>query len=409
MQRIRMSLPYFKDLGWEAEVITVKEGFWDVSKDELLLHSIPAEIPIHRVKALSKTLTSKVGLGSLALRSLWFIRNKGNELLKNKKFDLVYFSTTEFPLCILGAYWKKKFGIPFVIDMQDPWYSDHYENKPKIERPKKYWIAYKLHKFLEPIAMKKADGLISVSADYINELKERYPNLKTKPSAVITFGAFDLDFKIASENDSKLDLGFLVKEDLINLAYIGRGGYDMKSALIILLSAFKKGLAEQPELFSKINMHFIGTSYAPKGKGVPTIKPLADELGLAQFVAEYTDRIGFYESIKTLKNADGLIIIGSDHAAYTASKLYPYILAEKPLVAILHAQSSACKIIIDCNVGQLITLDDSIVTAYSTLLTYLEGIKNNRIPQINWVAFESHTAKNMTKLQVELFNRVVLN
>jgi len=196
---------------------------------------------------------------------------------------------------------------------------------------------------------------------------------------------------------------------MINLVYIGRGGYDMSVALNILFSAFKKGLLEQPALFSNINMHFIGTSYAPKGEGICTISPLAEEMGLKQYVNECTDRIGFYESIKTLKKADGLIIIGSEQAAYTASKLYPYVLAEKPFLAILHPESSASKIMTDCNAGQLIRLDDSIAIAYPKLLTYLEGIKNNIKPQTNWNAFESHSAKNMTKLQVELFNRVVLN
>lgn len=409
MQRIRMSLPYFKELGWEAEVVMVDVHFTDLVQDELLTASIPADIKIYKVKAFDKKLTQKIGLGSLALRSMWFYWKKVNQLLKRSHYDLIYFSTTEFPLCILGTYWKKKYGVPFVIDMQDPWYSDHYEDKPKKERPKKYWLAYQLHKFLEPIAMYKSDGLISVSEDYIKVLKERYPNLKNKPSSVITFGAFDLDFTIAIKNDDKLALGFPLKANSINLVYIGRGGFDMKDALTILFKVFKKGLDEQPMLFSKINMYFIGTSYAPKGKGIPTIKPIAEEMGLTQFVKEYTDRIGFYESIKTLKNADGLVIIGSDQAAYTASKLYPYVLAEKPLLAILHAESSASKIMTDCNAGQLIRLDDSIAIAYPTLLTYLEGIKNNIKPQTNWDAFESHSAKNMTKLQVELFNRVVLN
>jgi hypothetical protein len=78
----------------------------------------------------------------------------------------------------LGAYWKKKHGIPYVIDMQDPWHSDYYKNKPKAERPKKYWISYRLNKYFEPIAMKNVDGLISVSKAYIDTLKQRYPQLQ---------------------------------------------------------------------------------------------------------------------------------------------------------------------------------------------------------------------------------------
>jgi hypothetical protein len=405
MQRVRMSLPYFKMLGWEPEVIMVDEKHFDVVKDDLLLESIPSDITIHKVGAFAKKWTSKFGLGSLALRSLWFFRKKGNHLLKNNRFDLVYFSTTEFPVCILGAYWKRKYSIPYVIDMQDPWHTDHYKNKPKAERPKKYWFSYRLHKYLEPKSMKKADGLISVSDSYIQTLQERYPKLKTKPAEVITFGAFDIDFKIAQAHNEQLLLTYR-PEKKINLVYIGRGGFDMKLALTTLFEAFKQTLATHPILFKNVHLHFIGTSYAPKGRGIPTISPIAKEVGVDAQVTEHTDRIGFYESIKNLQSADGLVIIGSNHAAYTASKLYPYIMAKKPLLAVMHPESSVVKILDDCNAGFFIPIDKSLDAAAQILVDYLIAVKQRKIPETNWKEFEQYTAFYMTKRQVELFNRV---
>ena len=44
MQRIRMSLPYFGNYGWEAEVVTVDPKFSDMVKDDLLLESVPPNI-----------------------------------------------------------------------------------------------------------------------------------------------------------------------------------------------------------------------------------------------------------------------------------------------------------------------------------------------------------------------------
>ncbi|RZL29311.1 MAG: hypothetical protein EOO96_19950, partial [Pedobacter sp.] len=113
MQRIRMSLPYFKKFGWEAEVVTVLEKHSDLSKDKLLLENIPSNIVIHQVDAFSKKFTSKFGLGSLGLRSMYFYRKHVNKLLKAKHYDLIYFSTTEFSVMILGAYWKKKYNVPY--------------------------------------------------------------------------------------------------------------------------------------------------------------------------------------------------------------------------------------------------------------------------------------------------------
>lgn len=401
-----MSLPYFKSFGWDAEVVTVEDKYVHTIKDPLLLKSIPDKIKVHRLKAFSKNWTSRFGLGSLSLRSMWFYRKKVNELLAKQKFDLIYFSTTEFSICILGPYWKRKFNIPYVIDMQDPWHSDYYKDKPKLERPKKHWFSYRLNKYFEPIAMNKADGLISVSENYLNTLQKRYLILQTKPSAVITFGAFDFDFEIAKKYDHILDLAFKKVDGQLNLVYIGRGGYDMKPALDTLFTAFKNGLNSQPKLFKNVRMHFIGTSYASKN-GTPTISPLASAYQLSPYITEYTDRIGFYESLKNLKNSDGLLIISSNQAAYTASKIYPYILAKKPLLSIVHRDSVVKKIIHECHAGHIIDIDTNEEIAYKSLYAYLKDVREKKTPNINLDLFEQYTAKNMTENQVKLFNEII--
>lgn len=407
MQRIRMSLPYFKEFGWEAEVVTVHPAFSDLAKDLILQESIPKEIKVHQVNALPKRLTSKFGLGSIALRSLWFYRKKVNQLIRDKKFDLIYFSTTQFPVCVLGAYWKKKFDIPYIIDMQDPWFSDYYQSTQKKQRPKKYWFSYRLNKYLEPIAMKSVGGLVSVSDRYIQQLRERYPHIINIPAQTITFGAFDIDFQIAEKHHSELAVVFDGHKDTLHLIYIGRGGYDMQAATETLFKSFAHGLKVEPDLFERVRFHFIGTSYAPNGQGIKTIAPIANKMSLSFYVTEYTDRIGFYQSLKNLKQANGLIIIGSDDSSYTASKLYPYILAKKPLLAIMNKTSSACDIITTCNAGTLIILDEESSTAYQKLSSYLKEVSNGRLPVTNWKAFEAYTSAALTKKQVALFNKVI--
>jgi len=407
MQRVRMSLPYFKALGWEAEVIMVHENYVDMVKDPLLLETVPPAIIIHKVRALAKKWTGKFGLGSIALRSLWFFRKKGNQLFKHKRFDLIYFSTTQFPICILGPYWKRRFKIPYIIDMQDPWHSDYYQDKPKSEQPKKYWFSYRLNKYLEPKALKDADGLISVSTAYIDSLQERYPKLKEKPASTLTFGAFEPDFDIATQNATDLPIVYEPNDELKHLVYVGRGGNDMSVSLSLIFRLFAQGLTDAPLLFSQIRMHFIGTSYAPKGKGVRTISPLAAQMGLANYIQEHTDRIGFYESIKHLQNAHGLIIIGSEQTSYTASKLYPYILAKKPLLGIFHQESSAYKILSDCEAGQVIGIAQEFETAYRIFKSYIEDVIGSKQPLTNWKAFEPFTASYLTEKQTALFEQVI--
>ena len=407
MQRIRMSLPYFREYNWAAEVVYVNPKYIDISTDPLLNESVPEYIKTYPVKAFSKKWTSKLGLGSIALRSLFFYKKKVNDLLRENRFDLIYFSTTQFPICTLGAYWNQKFGVPYIIDMQDPWHSEYYMSKPKNERPPKYWFSYRLNKYLEPFAMTKVDGLISVSDAYIQTLKERYPELKDKPTSTITFGAFRKDSEIVKKQLSELKLAFQKDNGKLNLVYIGRGGKDMHKALALLFNAFRKGIKEAPDLFNLFRMHFIGTSYAAKGQGKPSIAPLAEEFGLEAVVTEQTDRVPFYQGLASLQHADGLIVPGSDDPAYTASKLYPYILVEKPILGLFHKESSAVKIIEECNAGDMITFGVPEKIVYNKVKDFLKSVVEEKKPHTNWSAFEPYTAKEMTRRQCELFEEVL--
>jgi hypothetical protein len=400
-----MSLPFFEQFGWHAEVVKIKDEFCDIQKDPLLLKSIPANLIIHEVAALSKKYTSKLGLGSLAIRSLWFYKNYVSKLLTTKQFDLIYFSTTQFPVCILGAYWKKKFGISYIIDMQDPWHSDYYINKPKNERPKKYWFSYRLNKYLEPIAMKSVDGLIAVSQDYIDNIINKYKI--DVPTRTITFGAHQLDFDIAKKYFNEVTpLLERSNPNEISIGYIGRGGYDMHDALKILFKAFHEGLKTNPTYFKRIRFYFIGTSYAKNGTGSKTISPLAKLMGMEEYVKEETDRIPFYQTLNTLKSFNLLFICGSNDEQYTASKIYPYILAEKPLLSIFHPKSSAAKIIKDCKAGEVVTFDESEKIQVSKILDYIKNSQEKYTPYLP-EAFALYSSKEMTKKQCELFNKVM--
>jgi hypothetical protein len=407
MQRVRMSLPYFGLWGWTADVVCVDQKHSQVLKDEALLQSLPTEQVIYEVDAWSLKWTAKIGLGSLALRSMWYYLRTVNGILRNRNYDLIYFSTTQFPLTILGRYWKHKFNIPYVIDMQDPWHSEYYQDKPKSQRPPKYWFSYRLHKFLEPIAMKKVDGLISVSTDYITDLRRRYLYLKDIPAATITFGYFLPDQAIARQQAGVTDL--ILERGTFNIVYIGRGGQDMHRAIIPVFKALKRGLSNSAPLFEQLRLYFIGTSYAPGHQGIATILPLAKAYGLQQFVTETTNRLSYYHTLLTLQQADALFIPGSDDARYTASKLYPYLLMRKPLMTIFHEDSPAVGVLEDNTEHAVIVTfaDDreaSVDMIYETLHHWACGICElaATLP-----AFDQFDAKALTGKQVSLFEKAI--
>ena len=97
MQRVRMSIPYYKELGWEPVVLCVDDKFINLYKDDLLNETIPSDIEVHRIKAWPEHLTRKVGVGSLSLRSYYHFKKAGSKLLRERRFDLVFFFYYTFP------------------------------------------------------------------------------------------------------------------------------------------------------------------------------------------------------------------------------------------------------------------------------------------------------------------------
>ena len=92
-QRVRMSLPYFEEFGWEPHVLTVQPEFVEGNCDRLLEQTVPDRIPVMRTGALSVKYTKRIGLGNLSLRCFPYLLKVGNSYLAKQKFDLVYFST----------------------------------------------------------------------------------------------------------------------------------------------------------------------------------------------------------------------------------------------------------------------------------------------------------------------------
>lgn len=341
MQRVRTLLPFFERNGWQAEVLAVSPGQVSAPMDPWLMAGVPSQVRVHRVDAIARM----PGLGTLGLRALPALAKAGDELLAAGRFDLVYFSTTVFEVHVLGPRWKRKFGVPFVMDYQDAWVSDYYRDHPDAPVPGgrlKYALTSALHRWMEPRVLRECSGITSVSPEYPRQLARRYPSLPDLPALVQGFPGAPEDFERLPSvlaGDPPYDPG----DGCVHWVYVGRGGRDMAKALRALFIALRDHASD--ELLRSLRLHFIGTSYAAAGTGTPTIAPIAAEFGLQHLVEESPDRIDYARALWCLRNADALIVPGSDDPAYTASKIYPYLLAGRPMLAVFHASSTVVDLI----------------------------------------------------------------
>ena len=407
MHRVRQSLPHFEEFGWKPIVLAVEPDLVEMRRDESLMATLPDDTDIRHVRAFDYHLTRRFGLGSLALRSLLQYRRAGNKILEANDIDLIYFSTTAFPVLSLGPYWKRKHGVPYIVDIQDPWRSDYYLTAPKSERPPKFWFSYRLDRTLEPWAIRDASGLIAVTQAYNDLLTDRYPELSREATIEIPFGISERDYEIASElNDMQAQLRPRRPDELRGV-YTGVVNSAMEPVLDAVFASFRRGIDTHPSLFERVRLHFVGTSYAPATHSEPAVLPIAERHGVAEYITERVDRIPYLAALRWQQEADFLLLLGTLDPNYVASKLYPYVFARRPILAPFHANSQLIQALSNTRAGIPIPYDPTpdeeyigvLLNAWANVLRALP-----MTPDTNWEAASKFTSREMTRKQVEFFD-----
>lgn len=405
MQRVRMSLPYYKALGWEPVVLCVDEKFVSGYKDELLNETVPDDIEIHKIKAWPESFTRMFGVGNLSLRSYYNFKKAGTKLLLQRKFDLVFFSTALFHVCALGRYWQKKFSVPFIVDMHDPWRNDFFLDKPVHLRPPKFLMAHALDKKLESYTMPYASGIMSVSQAYIDNLKNRYPQLQNTPTLLLPFGVASSDFKLVLQKNIFPEV--VRFNGKINVIYAGGINKFFLPLIKAFFLAFKKSVKNKEDY----HFYFIGTSYARSVISKP-VEKIAQGMDLLPLVTEVPQRLPYFSALSILMHADILFIPGSSDGDYNASKVYNNIYANKPIFSIFNEKSLVKEVINETQSGVVVGVletdkEDALVQKIEEAMpAFAELHLQKKI--FNQKALRKYLASAMTEKQVGFFNKVVL-
>jgi hypothetical protein len=75
------------------------------------------------------------------------------------------------------------------------------------------------------------------------------------------------------------------------------------------------------------------------------VLPVAQVLGVDDCVREVAPRINYLDALAVQTQATALLMMGSTERHYTASKLYPALLARRPILAVYHEASSVVDIL----------------------------------------------------------------
>jgi hypothetical protein len=405
VHRPRLFAQHLPSFGWQPVMLTVDEKYYEEALDHDLEKLLPSTLRIEKVKAFNAT--SPRLIGDIGLRAFFQLYRRAKQIIGSETIDFLYIPIPSFYCALLGRWLHQSTKIKYGIDYIDPWVHD-FPGSDKIFS--RHWFSKKLAALLEPIAVKKASLITGVAEGYYKPVLDRNPHLKIQAvSGAMPYGGEQADHDLLPQLNIRPYL-FAKKEGKIQLVYAGA----MLPKAYGPLEAIFKSIKEHPGIFEGVEFHFIGTGKKPDDPNGFNIRPLAEKYGLWQTVVyEYPKRIPYLDVLVHLRQADSIFILGSTEPHYTPSKSYQGVLSGKSILAVLHRESTAVKVIVGSGAGMVLDFDgesgiDVIENSFvSFFKKYIEWLPRYNPEQINRKIFEAYSAKRVTEKLAKLFDAVI--
>lgn len=406
VHRPRLFAQHLSLFGWEPVILTVDEKYYEEAPDYNLEKLLPATLRIEKVKAFPVTKPRLIG--DIGLRGFMQLYKKAKQLIKNEKIDFVYIPIPSFYVALIGRLLHMSTGVKYGIDYIDPWVH-HFPGSDKIFS--RHWISSGIAKLLEPIAVRKASLITGVAAGYYQGVTDRNQYLlKQAVLGSMPYGGESNDHERLHELNVQPYL-FSKDSNKIRLVYAGA----MLPKAYAPLEAIFRAIKNEPRDFENVEIIFIGSGKQPNDPLSYNIKPLALQYGLwEKVIFEYPQRIPYLDVLAHLHAAEGVFVLGSTEPHYTPSKVYQGVLSEKPILAILHAKSSAREVIERSGAGIVLAFNgeqdiskvsDTFPDIFRKYLTYVKSFSPS---SINKEMFDQYSARNVTSQLADMMNQALM-
>lgn len=404
VHRSRLWAYHLEEFGWKPIILTTDPRYYECQVSDDMLALLPEGLEVIRTKAFP---TKPIRLvGDIGFRSLWWYRQALAKLAEEKRIDFLHFTVPAYSPALLGPGFTKRTGIPYGIDYIDPWIPE----TPRADRMfSKHWLVQRLNLVLEPIAVSRARLVTGINRAYFESVLKRHPHLLTQAeTAGMPYGGSERDYEALSRRPRR---PFLFEEaGCTHLIYAGAllpKAFAVADRLLQALTLLKKRDATVAKL---LRVHFVGTGTC---EGDPTkghtVRPFIEKYGLHDMVSEMPSRIGYLDVLNHLKSSHGILVIGSTEKHYSPSKIYQSVMSRRPILALLHEESTAAPVLQKSRAGSVVTFrEDSlpeVAELEAALRQFLQLAKDYDPNAVDWEAFRSVSARESARVLADALDR----
>jgi glycosyltransferase involved in cell wall biosynthesis len=366
--RVASLARYLPAHGIRVDVLTTRNPS-SVGTDPSLLNDVPAEVTVHRTITLDLPFGVKKTIKRLLTGSrppteqapkdaapsnpnsakpnplkrivqdallpdpqvTWvpILTRAAHRIVRDRKIDLVLISCAPFSTLRLAETLRKQFPrLPIVLDFRDEWLSTTFDvasfNFSRTERARTFSVE------AEARAVRSATSVVSVTEASRREIRSRYPQEPEQKFEYIPNG-FDATRIVPSTWAQGPR-----KDSRIVVAYVGSVYASTEPTMLV---EALKSLPE--ELRSRFLIRFIGHIEEPRYRAALL------ELGAMVELQGYLPQ---REALAAMNEADYVLLVTHDRLNVSA-KFYDYIGAGKPILACLHPEGDARRLLEQLHAG----------------------------------------------------------
>lgn len=395
-------------------ILTVKDGSYP-SVDETLEGKVDSSVKVFKTQSwepfrLFNFLTGKKGntgtvgmanikdsKGLISRLSLWvranifipdarmgwvpFAYKRAKKLIEEEGIDVVFTTGPPQSTHLVGLKLKKKLGIPWVMDLRDPWTGIYYNKFLPRTR-----LARNKDKDLEVEAASSADYITTVSKGLEDEFRSINKNIELIYNG---FDEDDFDFEPMGKLKNKFRVCFF-------------GNLLPNQDIDGLWKGIKKALDERNELAAIFELIFVGNVHeeilVKLQKRMPGI------------IIEKRPYMPHSEAVKMMSAVDVLLFIipdAEDNELILTGKLFEYLASGSEILAVGPVNGNAAEVLDKTGRGKMLGYEDE-----EGIRNELEGMFERHVNHTNGTTYEPDEAtlfysrKTQTRRLSEVFSRV---